>query len=248
MSPSLQIATVMVAVVSAGGCKRGEPAPQPSPSATDSRSAVSDDSQPVYPLVTGDPDPVAGGVCAALQDRPRERRAACKGTTPGVSFAGLCTSALTAAMRSGAVRVDPVAAATCGTAIDRALQGCDWVGAVDPPVPLECDGFVRGLRGDGASCRSSLECVEGLRCHGVGPTSVGRCGRPRADGDACGVAVDPLVAYARQDRVDTRHPECTGFCADHRCAARAPRGGACRATVGCSADDVCVGGHCVAPP
>jgi hypothetical protein len=168
--------------------------------------------------------------------------------TPGVSFAAFCASALTTAIRSGAARVDVAAAATCERAIDGSLQGCAWVDRIDAPAPVECEGFIHGLRGEGASCRSSLECVDGLRCHGVGPTAVGRCGRPRADGEACGAAVDPLVAYARQDRVDRVHPECTGFCADHVCAARAPRGGTCRATVGCAADDVCVGGRCAAPP
>ena len=249
MSLPLRVSTVILAVVSAGGCKRSEPSPQPSPSATSGeKTVVTDDAKPVYPLVTSDPDPAAARICAALQDLPRERRAACRGTTPGVSFAAFCTSALTAATRSGAVRVDAAAAGTCIGAIDRSLQGCDWVGPVDPPAPLECDGFIHGLRGEGASCRSSLECVDGLRCHGVAPTAVGRCGRPRADGEACGVAVNPLVAYARQDRVDRAHPECSGFCADHLCAPRAPRGGACRATVGCTAADVCVGGRCVAPP
>ena len=249
MSRSLRVSTVILAVVSVGGCKRSEPVPRPSPAkAASSSTVVNDDSRPVYPLVTSDLDPDAARVCAALQDRPHERRAACKGTTPGVSFAAFCTSALTSAIRSGAARVDTAAAATCESAIDRSLQGCDWVGPIDAPVPLECDGFIHGLRGEGASCRSSLECVEGLRCHGVGPTAVGRCGHPRADGEACGVAVDPLVAYARQDRVERAHPECTGFCSDHVCAARAPRGGACRATVGCTAEDVCVDRRCAAPP
>ena len=249
MTPTFRVSIVILALASAAGCSRSEPVPPPLPATTsDSKTVVNDDSRPVYPVVMRDADPVAARVCSALQDRPRERRAACKGTTPGVSFAVLCTSALTSAIRSGAARLDASAAATCAGAIDSSLQGCDWAAGVDPPAPLECDGFVHGLLGDGATCRSSLECIEGLRCHGVGPTSVGRCGRPHDDGAACDVGVDSLVAYARQDRVDRAHPECSGFCSDHRCAARAPRGGVCRASIGCAAGDVCAGGRCAASP
>jgi hypothetical protein len=248
MSPTLRVSTAILTLAFAGSCKRADPAPQPAASVTtDSRTVLNDDSQPNYPVVVTDPDPAAALVCAALQDRPRERRAICKGTTPGVSFAGLCTSALSAAIRSDAVHVDAAAASVCARAIDRSLGACDTIGLVDGPAPAECNGFVHGLLREGAKCRSSLECIEGLRCQGVGPTSVGHCGRPLPDGAACGVAVDALVTYVRQDRVDQAHPECSGFCSDHRCSPRAPRGGACRATVGCSAGDICASGRCAAP-
>ena len=42
-------------------------------------------------------------------------------------------------------------------------------------------------------CRSSLECAEGARCNGAGPTTPGKCGPPKANGLPCGGATDRLV-------------------------------------------------------
>jgi len=239
----------LAAAFTAGaGCKR-TPAPSDEPPppgrSSDPQSVITDDAPALFAGDAGAPDPLAARLCSALVERAHARRAECTGTKPGVSFGAVCAGALTSSLRSRALALDGAAVDACAAAVETQLRDCAKLAPLDPPPPAQCQGIVRGLRGEGATCRSSLECAEDLRCRGVSPTSVGTCARGLPDGVPCGLAVDPLAAYTRQD-LDRSHPECAGFCSDRRCAPRAARGGACRATIGCEATDVCVGGRCVA--
>jgi hypothetical protein len=199
---------------------------------------------PVYPHEVAADEPLAVRLCEALHDLAARRRADCCRRAPGTSLAAECARVLSAALRNKAVRLDAAELKACRDALDRELTGCDWVGPLPPPLPVACDGIVRGLLPAQAPCRSSLECARELRCRGAGPTSPGVCEPARAEG-ACELATDTLAAYTRQDRVDELHPECLGFCDRHGCGPVLALGAACVFSPSCGRGHRCAGGRCV---
>jgi hypothetical protein len=58
--------------------------------------------------------------------------------------------------------------------------------------------------------------------------------------------VDPLAIYVRQDDIDTRHPNCAGYCDRNRCYDAVTAGGACTLNLQCGRDHRCKDGRCVA--
>jgi hypothetical protein len=212
------------------------PAPSADPGEDSRQSSV-------YPLDAGTPDPLAQRLCSALHDLPEQRRTACCDIQPGIVFTSECVRMLTSAVRVKAASLDAAEVDRCITAMGRAHEGCEWVGPYPPDPPKECLGIVHGALARGARCRSSLECGDGLRCQGASPMAAGRCGPPRADGEACGAAVDPLVVYVKQSPEDPAHRECSGYCDHLRCASKVPNGGACRFTAQCESGG-CASGKC----
>ncbi|WP_438024396.1 hypothetical protein [Sorangium sp. So ce233] len=202
---------------------------------------------PVYPKVDGAPEPLAARLCDALHALPARRKAACCGGRAGFHAAAECARALSSAARAKAVTLAPDDVGRCVEAMERSLEGCDWVAPLAAPVPPACEGIVRGALAEGARCRSSLECVDGLRCDGAGPTDAGICRAPRAAGP-CGHAVDALAAVTRQTRHADAHPECRGHCAGRACADDVPLGGRCEAHAACGRDRRCVDGRCSDAP
>ena len=226
-----------------------EPAASSAVSAAPSSAPVStrgtDSIEPVYPKLAGPPDPRAEKLCAALHDVPAKRRDDCCHTSPGFSLASECIRTLSHALRDKSVDLDTSAVDTCVSAISTAHEGCEWVGPTNVAVPAACEGIIKGAIAEGKSCRSSLECVEGLRCLGVGPTDVGVCRKPLPAGYPCTLAVDTLAALTRQDRLDAHHPECTGYCSQRRCQDTVALNGACKTSEACGVGRVCLGGSCV---
>jgi hypothetical protein len=243
-----------------GGCSRGcsggdsgsgarptasVSASPPVASASAAAAAGGDDEiRPVYPNTNDPPDPLAGKLCEALHGVPVKRRAACCAHGAGFSLEGECTRTLSFALREKAVTVDPAAVDACAAAMARAHEGCAWVGPTGAPLPAECDGIVRGTLEEGKRCRSSLECVDGLRCQGVGPTDMGQCAKPKGRGHVCAIAVDTLASFTRQDGFDERHPECAGYCSHRRCDDFVAVGGACKTRAQCGPGKICAGGKC----
>jgi hypothetical protein len=201
----------------------------------------------VYPVTRDPPHPLAARLCDVLHALPAKRRAACCGGPAGFHPASECARTLSFALRSGAVTLASADVDSCVEAAERSLQGCDWVTSLSPPPPAACEGILKGTLPEGAACRSSLECSEGLRCVGVGPTDMGRCAPPRHRG-ACGLSVDTLAAHTRQTRFDLAHPECVGHCATRACADDTPLGGACRSHVECGRGRHCAQGRCTDAP
>ncbi|MCC6559434.1 MAG: hypothetical protein IT372_41470 [Polyangiaceae bacterium] len=239
----------------AGGAASASAAPSasaPPPASAGPEGRGGDDVGPVYPLTRDPPDPRAEALCRALHEAPARRRAECCGEAAGPPppTLGECARMLSYALRSGALTLAPEDAARCEEAIAGAHEGCDWVGPGAPPVPAACLGILHGTLGEGARCRSSLECRGDMRCHGLGPTEAGTCGPPRRAGAGCGSGVDPLAGYARQIDADAAHPPCTGYCALRRCADPVPAGGACVSSAACGPGALCTAGKCVpgAPP
>ena len=196
--------------------------------------------RPVYPADAGPPDPTTTRLCQVLHDLPEQKRAACCETKPAVVFTSECERVVTAALHFKAISLDAPAIDACRAALEGSLAGCDWPGPFPPAIPPACEHVVKGALAAGARCRSSLECAGDLRCHGVGPTRMGRCGGPKDDGEACGGTADPLASYTRADDLDTAHPECRGWCNRTKCAAKIASGGACTLSAGCDKGLLCV--------
>ncbi|AUX47124.1 alpha-ketoglutarate decarboxylase [Sorangium cellulosum] len=220
------------------------PALGPAPPAVGS---VVDEIAPVYPKADGAPDPLAAQLCEALHALPARRKAACCGGGAGFHAAAECTRALSFAVRAQAVTLSPGEVGRCVEGMERSLEGCDWVTPLAATIPAACEGIVRGALGDGARCRSSLECAGGLRCDGAGPTDAGVCRAPLAAGP-CGLSVDALAAVTRQTRYAEAHPECRGHCAGRACAPDVPLGGRCEDHAACGRGRRCVDARCSDAP
>ena len=149
--------------------------------------------------------------CNAVKETVRKRRGECCPRVGAMALTGECTRTLSSALRSGAVTLEKADVDACAAAFVAYTTGCDWVTSTGEPTVPACLGIIKGTLKDGAVCRSSLECEEGLRCQGLGATRPGRCAPPLARG-YCNIATDSLATFTSQTDVDRRHPECTGVC------------------------------------
>jgi hypothetical protein len=202
-----------------------------------------DDIVPIYPLdPKATPMPLAERLCVGLATTPEKKRAECCKATPGIVTTTLCTQALSAALRHNAVALDAKDVDACLAAYSQTLDGCDWVGPFPPGPPAACQGILAGKLTAGAKCRSSLECVGALHCVGLGPTTVGTCGPPGADGESCGGATDALAGFTKQNDLERRHPECKDRCIKHKCSAPAGEGVACLISADCQDGMQCLPG------
>ena len=226
------------------GCKCGQAGGTPTASPTAEKSSGEDDVHPVYSTQAGAPSPLAQRLCEAVQGTAARRRAACCQGSANTLLAAECVRMLSAALASGAVKVEPSGVEACAQAMERAYQGCEWVGPQAPAMPTACLGLLHGTLAAGARCRSSLECSEGLNCHGVGPTDTGVCGAPSGAGQLCALSVDALATYTRQDTLEEAHPECQGHCAKRQCADPVALGGACVFEAQCAPGLHCAAGKC----
>lgn len=217
----------------------------PAKSAQDlSGESGGDQVKSVYPQSSDPPDPLAQRFCDALHTLPTQRKGECCKSPPSLSLASECTRMLSYALRQKAVKLEASDADRCISALQKATEGCDWVRPLALASPDECDGIVHGLLAEGQVCRASLECVDGLRCLGSGPTQPGRCQKPLGRGAPCSHAVDTLAAYTGQRGSDLRHPECSGFCAQRFCAETVALGGACQSHDECGMGHLCIDKKC----
>lgn len=155
-------------------------------------------------------------VCATLHDLPREKRAECEGRPSGISMAPLCRAQLSRAIGSGAIKAEPAALEACLSDVARRYDSCAFVNERAAVRPASCSGVLTGTRPADATCQSTLECVEGHICDGVGPFDPGVCRPRRKPGDACGLGIDPLAGYVHAVAGEET-PECEGVCVQNRC-------------------------------
>lgn len=226
---------VVVVLVALAGCKDKPSAPAGEP------PRVESDVKPAFDGSPRQVTPAVAALCGALHQMPAERKAACCRGSPAQHFGGECARVLSLALEQGTVELR--GADACAKDLVALHQGCGWVGPNEPALPESCAGVVAGRIAQGKKCRSSLECVAGLRCLGAGPTAAGTCEKPGSDGMACELSVDVLVSYARQPL--PAHVECAGFCQRHQCEAVLADGGACTLDAQCPAGQRCAG-TCVA--
>ena len=240
----------------AGGCtcSKSDGGPVAAPSASSSTVVAStasaptskpdDEVRPVYPIDAGPPDPLATRFCEAVQALPEQRRAeCCASVRTGVVPVAACVRTLSYALAQHAVTLDPAELEACEGAMKKATEGCDWVTPWATTIPLVCQGILKGKLASKERCRSSLECAAGLRCQGLSATDIGACGPPRPARMQCGVAIDTLAAYTRQDHVDREHPECEGRCIRRQCDDAIALGAACQSDSQCGKNR-CVAGKC----
>jgi hypothetical protein len=188
----------------------------------------------------------AVALCSALHELPSRRRAECCAEPPLSVYYDECVRLLSNAVRARTVSIDGERVASCARRVTEATQGCDWVAPTLGAAPAECDGAVRGLVGEGGSCKSSLECKGALHCAGQGATTPGVCRAPQAVGSACGTSVDSLATYLSVRSLEAKKPVCGEFCdlKAHRCEARPREGAPCSASVNCANDQTCRKGRC----
>jgi len=221
----------VVLLFGVAGCKEKAPAAPAEP------PRVEADVKPAFDGAPREVPPAVAALCGALHQMPAERRAACCRGSPAQHFGGECARVLALALEQGTVELERADA--CVKDLVALHQGCGWVGPNEVALPESCAGVVVGRMAQGKKCRSSLECVAGLRCLGAGPTAAGTCEKPGADGMACELSVDVLVSYARQPLPP--HTECAGYCQRHRCEAVLSDGGACTLDAQCPAGQRCAG-------
>lgn len=189
------------------------------------------------------PDPLAQRLCDALHALPAKRKGECCGAAHTSSLAGLCGQELTASVRRGAVTIDAAGTAKCAEETARQLEGCGWVTPLLPQQPQACSGLMHGTLKAGAACHSSLECVDGLYCRGVGPRNTGVCGAPAAPRRRCEIPADNLAAFTGA-KGDPRHPECQGRCVKGLCLPFLAPGAACASSGLCPPGLNCIAGRC----
>jgi hypothetical protein len=195
---------------------------------------------PVYDAQTT-PAPRTVELCRALHDEPVARKAQCcgkerAGPSPVVAP---CAGALSSALKLKDVTLDDAKVAACIAARSAQLEGCSWVGLLQPPAPDACRDLIVGALDEGARCRSSLACKAGLRCVGASLLDTGRCKRPLPARAPCGGSVDGLAVVVGQTEVDRAHPECEGACIRGRCVDTAPAGAPCFADAECGKGNRC---------
>jgi hypothetical protein len=259
--PIRHITSFVVALAVIAACQTrdkgpGDAAPSASGSAASSgmievpaSAGGEDEVKPVYPVENAPPDPLAERLCRAIQETEPRHRAECCHSRTGAVVTGECIRTLSYALRHQAVTIDPADVDKCETALASTYTGCDWVGPLPPLLPDACSALVHGKLAAGAVCRSSLECSGSLRCRGVGPTTLGRCGPAGAVGASCGGTVDTLATFTREDpKLGLLHPECEDYCNRRVCAKVPPDGTACTIPAQCGPDHACVAGKCVTAP
>jgi hypothetical protein len=249
-SPVARAACALVAVGLLAACPSSNPSAGPDSGVKADASAVAsarppdeDSVRPVYP-VDIKPDPIAIKLCDALHALPEKTRAGCCTEAPGFTLASECARVVSGALQSKAVSLDGADVDRCVGDLEKTYAGCDWVGSHKIAPPVSCEGILRGTLKEAAACRSSVECIDGLRCAGVGPTSVGRCAPPGDEGASCGGSVDVLDRYSRQQNSERKHPPCKGICDRHRCIAPPAVGAPCKASISCGPGKACVNEKC----
>lgn len=201
-----------------------------------------DEIKPVYPALTGPAHPLATRVCKALHRRRAERKAECCKTAPQIDMTDECVKMLTTALNDGAVSTTEAEVSSCEAGAESTFSGCSWVKPIATPAVTACENLLHGSRTKGKVCRSSIECVDGLYCRGVGPTSAGVCDDPKVTGQTCNTGVDPLQIQTSQRT--TQHRECAGVCGRRKCIDQVAKGGSCHATSECSEGLLCLRGTC----
>jgi hypothetical protein len=197
-------------------------------------------------------DPLVDELCRALHALPETRHAECCKQAPSLDLTDECIRGLQLSLATQTVSLDANEIHACTTALANVYRGCAHVGPNRPSMPRACLGVVHGSLPAKSRCRSSLECVDGLRCHGMGPTTAGTCEAPRAAGEACGPSIDVLATYTGQKGDESRHPECAGACEQQKCVAQAKKLDAAKIDQPCprglcEEGARCIAGTCIAP-
>jgi hypothetical protein len=158
----------------------------------------------------------------------------------------LCTADLTSALSRGRATFDADAARRCvGMLRAQPMTRASEADTFFAHAP--CDRVVVGTQAEGAACRFSVECQDGLACTGYRPGVDGACRKPPGAGEVCtgqafATILSPTVAALH-------HPACGrgAWCDATTCRPRTPAGKACTTSDACVEGLSCTRGRCGPP-
>lgn len=138
---------------------------------------------------------------------------------------------------AGRVSLAAPGLAACTKALgDAVRRNPNHAGALsDEPA---CLGLLIGAQPLGAACRSDVECLSGLHCHGEGPDADGACAAAADVGSACDGFDSPAVFGLHRPCV------ASAVCDGTRCRARVGASEPCARREACIDGMSCIGGHC----
>lgn len=191
-------------------------------------------------------DPRAQQLCGALHRLSGKRTAECCGGAPSELLYKQCLRVVDRALSTKSIALEASAVSACAVAMERELQGCDWVRPGLPLPPKECRGLIVGQRKRGESCSSSLECSGSLHCARRRSGRGQVCLPPAGNRAPCGGSADSMAAVLMDRDADRLHPECRGMCSrlTHQCRDIPELGSLCGAHVQCGEGRSCVERKC----
>jgi len=157
--------------------------------------------------------------------------------------ANLCVSDLNVGLGRGRASFDADAARACVGMLQQKQLASTGEGDtifLHPP----CDRVVLGAQAEGAACRFSIECKDGLACVGYKVGVDGACKKPPKAGEAC--TLQPFGTIITEAAAALHHPACAAgaWCDGATCQPRAAAGKACGSTAACPSGLSCVNGKC----
>ncbi len=162
--------------------------------------------------------------------------------------AKLCSTDVAAALSRGRATFDPDAARSCVEMLrSKAMVQSSETDTFFAHSP--CDRVLLGTQAEGAACRFSVECREGLACVGYRSGVDGVCKKPPGAGEACSEQAYGTILNA--SAVALHHPPCArgAWCDRTTCRPRTPAGKTCTRSDACDEGLVCTVGKCaVAAP
>jgi hypothetical protein len=255
-------AFVLAACLLAAAACRESP---PEPSAPDASAPVAPASAPAFAsgssssaaaVPAGDAGEADGGrgaerafchdAFSADQARMKEKCSAADfGLTQTVSRAAgnLCVSDLASGLARSRATFDVEAARACVAMLTQKQLASTVEGDtifLHPP----CDRVVVGSQAEGAACRFSIECKDGLACVGYKIGADGTCTKPPKATEAC--TLQPFGTIITESAAALHHPACapSAYCDGTTCQPRVASGKACGTSNACPVGLSCVMGKC----
>jgi len=155
----------------------------------------------------------------------------------------LCVSDLNVGLGRGRARFDADAAHACVAMLEqKQLASAGEGDTIFMHAP--CDKVVVGAQAEGAACRFSIECKDGLACVGYKVGVDGACKKPPKAGEAC--TPQPFGTIITEAAAALHHPACapSAWCDGTSCQPRAGAGKACGSSAACPPGSSCVNGKC----
>jgi hypothetical protein len=158
----------------------------------------------------------------------------------------LCTADVTSALSRGRATFDADAAHRCVEMLRvKPMMRAAEADTFFSHAP--CDRVLVGTQAEGAACRFSVECQDGLACTGYRPGVDGACKKPPRAGEAC--IGQAFATILNPTAAALHHPACErgAWCDATTCRARTPAGKVCTTSDACAEGLACTRGRCGTP-
>jgi hypothetical protein len=157
-----------------------------------------------------------------------------------------CASDFASALARGRATFDADAARSCVEMLrSKAMVPSSEGDTLFAHAP--CDRVLLGTQTEGAVCRFSVECKEGLACVGYRAGADGTCKKPPRAGEACSGQAYATILNALA--AAPHHPPCArgAWCDGTTCRPRTPAGKTCTSSDVCEEGLACTMGTCGVP-